>query len=504
MSNLFEAAYNPDVLSCLANLSNDEVFTPPEIANQILDLLPKELWSDPNARFLDPACKSGVFLREIAKRLIAGLEETYPDLDERLEHIFKKQLFGIAITELTSLLSRRSLYCSKFPTSKYSVVRFDEAEGNVRFRNSEHSWYAGRCKYCGATQKEYERDSSLEQHAYEFIHLDQPKEVFEMKFDVVIGNPPYQMSTGGSKAQATPIYNKFIDQAKKLNPRYLLMIIPDRWFAGGFGLNDFRKSMLTDDRIEAIYDYPLASDCFPGVDIPGGICYFLWSRDRHGDCEVTVNSNGKTTTMRRPLLEPGCDVFVKYNEAIPILHKVQAKKERLFIDSVSSQKPFGLGTQFVGESTQTKGSVAVFGRNQTVSYVSENSLTSPNEMVWRWKVFISASYGERIPENLYVLGKPFLGEPGTACTETYIMIGPVNSRAEAENLRTYIATKFFRFLVMIKKPTQHTLKNVYGFVPVQDYSHPWTDEMLYKKYGLTDDEIAFIETMIRPMDLGEN
>ena len=189
MSNLFAATYNPDVLSCIANLSSDEVFTPPELANQMLDLLPYDIWSNPNVTFLDPACKSGIFLREIARRLIDGLEDELPDLQERLDHIYKKQLFGVAITELTSLLTRRSLYCSKYPNSIYSVVRFDDATGNVRFKNIEHVWSNGRCVYCGATLKEYDRDSTLEQYAYEFIHINDPEEVLSMRFDVIIGNP---------------------------------------------------------------------------------------------------------------------------------------------------------------------------------------------------------------------------------------------------------------------------------------------------------------------------
>ena len=133
-----------------------------------------------------------------------------------------------------------------------------------------------------------------------------------MKFDVIVGNPPYQLTTGGSKAQAVPIYNKFIEQAKKLGPRYLIMIVPDRWFSGGFGLNEFRSAMLNDRRIVYLHDYPVASDCFPGVDIPGGVCYFLWNRDKEDDCEVRVSYGGKTTCLKRPLLEDGCDVFINW------------------------------------------------------------------------------------------------------------------------------------------------------------------------------------------------
>lgn len=264
-------SYNPDVLTCLANLSNDEVFTPPALVNRILDQLPPTLWRDPKATFLDPVSKSGVFLREITKRLLAGLEDAVPDQQARINHILTKQVFGLAITELTGLLSRRSVYCSKLANGKYSICQaFADEQGNIRFARTAHTWQQDKCTYCGASREVYDRDESLETYAYQFIHTSTPEKLFNMRFDVIVGNPPYQLSDAGHGRSASPIYQKFIQQAKKLNPRFLTMVVPSRWFSGGKGLDEFRAEMLGDRRIRKIVDFENSSEVFPGVDIAGG------------------------------------------------------------------------------------------------------------------------------------------------------------------------------------------------------------------------------------------
>lgn len=508
---LFDQVYNPDVLSCLANLSNDEVFTPPEVANAMLDMLPQELFRNPDTTFLDPACKSGIFLREIAKRLLVGLEPQIPDLQERIDHIMHKQLFGIAITELTSLLARRSVYCSKYPNSDYSVSRFKDAEGNIRFKRTPHTWQDGKCIYCGANRDQYERTDDLETHAYELIHTLHPEELFKMKFDVVISNPPYQMSDGGGNgASAKPIYQLFVQTAKKLAPKFMTMIIPSRWFNGGKGLDEFRDEMLHDDRLRVIHDYPEASDCFSGVQIKGGVSYFLWDRDERGDCAVFSHS-GKNVSgpVVRPLLEAGCETFIRYNEAVEILHKVAAFNEESMESIVSTRLPFGLPNTFKGNRVKINDDdlvVYVSGNDRevrgTTAFVSRSLITKGREMIPWHKVYIAkaGSGSDSFPHP--ILPKPFYGAPETVCNESYLVIGPFNSSKECENAMSYIATRFFRFLVLLKKSSQNAAKGVYQLVPIQDFSKAWTDEELYKKYGITEEEKDFIESLVRPMDLG--
>lgn len=492
--------YNPDVLTCLANLSNDEVFTPPSIVNAMLDILPESLWRDKNATFLDPVTKSGVFLREIAKRLIDGLKDKIPNQQERINHILTRQLFGIGITELTALLSRRSLYCTKAANSKYSVcTEFKSGDGNIIYKRIHHTWNNGRCEFCGASRDVYERGDTLETHAYQFIHTNNPENIFnKMKFDVIIGNPPYQLSDGGAQASAIPLYHLFIQQAKKLNPRFLIMIVPSRWFAGGRGLDSFRDEMLGDTRIRVLHDFPDATLCFPGVEIKGGVCYFLWNRESRGTCDITTHlSDKETSNSNRYLKEKGCNTFIRYNEAIPILHKVRSLKEKTIDSILSSMKPFGLRTYFQGNKEMEEGNIKIYS-NKNIGFITRDTVSQNSDWIDKFKLFIPRAIGSG--DGMTDLIKPILSEPGSCCTETYIVMGPFKSKEEAINAMSYIKTKFFHFLVTLKKNTQDAAKGVYQFVPMQDFSEAWNDEKLYNKYGLTDEEIEFIESMIRPME----
>jgi site-specific DNA-methyltransferase (adenine-specific) len=505
MSDLVSVAYNPDVLSCLANLSNDEVFTPPDVVNEMLDMLPPELFTSKATTFLDPACKSGVFLREIAKRLLVGLRSEIPDLQRRIDHIFRKQLYGIAITELTSLLSRRSVYCSKYPNGAYSVTQFDDAEGNIRFRRTRHAWVDGRCQVCGAASLVYDRGDDRESHAYEFIHESEPEGIFDMQFDVIIGNPPYQLSSNDNRntSRDRPIYNLFVEQAMKLKPRYLVMIIPSRWMASGLGLTGFRQTMLSDRRIRSIFDYPVASEVFPGVEVKGGVCYFLWDRDKAGDCEVTtIRDNSVYGPVTRMLDE--FDVFVRDSRALSILAKVREKEEPSVVEILSVDKEFGWTSNFNGfHEEQRFGDIPIYYNRfckRLQAWVNRGDIKKSTHLIDKWKVMVpkaGSDGGQRIPDT--VLGRSFVVPSPSVCTQTYLFFYS-DTKSVAHSIDSYIHTRFLRFLVSLRKNTQDATRSTYTWVPQQSWDEPWTDERLYAKYGLTEEEIAYIEGMIRPMD----
>ncbi len=542
---------NPDVLTCIASLSNDEVFTPPEFANRMLDVVADawarahdgaNIWANPSVRFLDPCTKSGVFLREITARLVAGLADTIPELDDRVDHILTQQVFGIGITQLTSLIARRSVYCSKWANGRHSVAKsFETEDGNIWFEPMEHTWVGGtewvetadedgspvkrsingRCHYCGASQKSLDRGEDLESHAYAFIHTDDIQarvaEQFgaTMQFDVIIGNPPYQLSDGGQGASAVPIYNKFVDQAKSLDPRFLTMVIPSRWFFGGRGLDSFRKSMLEDRRIRRLVDFPDSRQGFESVDVAGGVCYFLWERDNPGDCEVVTNDvRGHQSRSVRPLLEPGAHIFIRNNESLAILRKIVRTEtggsgivlppNRRFERQVSGQKPFGLRTFYRGAERKARPDDVVVLQSGGRAWARRNSIRDGVDLIDKWKVFTSKSSSEHAGQAdkngmRRVLSLSGVLSPGSVMTETYVILGAFDSEEEARNCFSYARTKFFRFLVATRTSAQDLPRSAYSFVPLQDFSQAWTDEDLYSKYALSDDEVDLIESTIRPM-----
>ncbi len=508
---------NPDVLTCIANLSNDEVFTPPEFASRMLDTLAEawaksnqgeNIWANPNVRFLDPFTKSGVFLREITTRLTEGLKDEMPDLQTRVDHILTQQVFGIAITQLTALLARRSLYCSKHAKGEHSIAKsFGSDDGNIWFKSQKHTWVESRCKYCGAGKKTLDRGESAETHAYAFIHTDNIKtriaEFFgeNMQFDVIIGNPPYQLASDGG-TRDIPIYNKFVEQAKKLEPRYLAMVIPSRWMASGLGLSEFRQTMLSDRHIRKLVDYPVAGEIFPGVEIKGGACYFLWDRDNEGNCDVTtVRGDDVVGPVSRNLGE--YDVFVRDSRAVRILNKVLEFEEKSIAEILSVDKEFGWTSNFDGfHEKQKSGDIALhYNRKgkRLLGWIARKDVTKSTHLIDKWKVMVpqaGSDGGQKIPDP--VLGSSFIVSSPSVCTQTYLFFYVDEERA-AKSIESYVRTRFFRFLVSLRKITQHATRSTYTWVPQQAWTKTWTDELLYEKYGITKKEAAFIESMIRPM-----
>ncbi|MDZ4098607.1 MAG: Eco57I restriction-modification methylase domain-containing protein [Methylophilaceae bacterium] len=526
---------NPDVLTRIANLSNDEVFTPPEFANRMLDTLADawaadhggaNVWADSEVTFLDPFTKSGVFLREITSRLTAGLATQFPDVQTRVDHILTRQVFGIGITKLTSLLARRSIYCSKHANGEHSIARtFENDSGNIWFERTEHTWAGEKCKHCGASKQTMDRGEGLETHAYAFIHTDEIKtriaELFggDMHFDVIIGNPPYQLDDGGHGTSAAPIYQLFVEQARKLEPRYLTMVIPSRWFSGGKGLDEFREAMLSDNRLRSIHDYLSAADVFPGVGLKGGVCYFLWDKENPGPCHVSTNfKDWPISEATRPLLENGADIFIRFNEGLSILRKVIAvetgQEDPLTLPAnirfdrlVSSRKPFALETKFKGKTKKNSEDDLLVYQNGGTGYISRNAITAGINLIDTWKIFVGRAApgtGNRDTYPHRIISTPFVAGPGTISSETYLCIGPFHTKDEADSAISYLTCRLTRLLILLHKPSQDTTRKVYTFVPVQDWTRQWTDADLYDRYGLSEDEIAFIEKIVRPMDLVGN
>ena len=532
---------NPDILTCIANLSNDEVFTLPELARRMLDTVADawaadndgaEIWADKAVTFLDPFTKSGVFLREITSRLVKGLVGEIPDLQKRVDHVLTKQVYGIGITHLTAMLSRRSVYCSKWANGPHSIARgSNDPDGNIWFQSTQHTWVGGtevietadergkpirrtvdgRCKYCGASQRTLDRAEDLETHAYAFIHTDDTnallREMFgaDMQFDVIIGNPPYQLQSDGG-TRDIPIYQHFVEQAKKLEPRYLAMVIPSRWMAGGLGLTEFRRTMLNDTRMRELVDYPNAAEIFPSVGINGGACYFLWDAAHDGTCSVsTVRAGEVIGPTSRSLGE--FDVLVRDDRALDILRKVLQRDEASVNTILARDKEFGWTSNFDGfHTSEQPGDVPLYyirSMKRRLGFVERSAITKSERLVDTWKLLVpkvgSGRERERSGVDL-VLGPSLVAPSPSVCTQSFLFFF-VSSREEAESLQSYYATRFFRFLVSLRKITQDATHSTYRWVPIQTWDHIYTDAELYARYGITEDEQAFIESMIRPMEI---
>lgn len=483
-----------DILEYLQCMVNTETPTPPKIVNDMLDLIPESVWLDDNAKILCPACKDGIFLREASLRILRKKYETMGPTefrkhqDEITDHILRNRMFGIAISYRGYRVTKRSLYTCSDKYSNIDNIFFDESLGRyVKDKDGKE----------------------VEKQCFHFIeNIDEVSKFFEgkgvkdMQFDVIIGNPPYQLNVGvEQESYAVPLYHKFIQTAQKLEARYISMIVPSRWFAGGRGLDEFREKMLHDTRLRVIHDYLCSYACFPNVEIKGGVCYFLWNRDEKGPCNIiTHHSDKEINTATRPLLENGLDTFIRFNRGIPILNKVYSNKDT-FASLVSPQTPFGLISSFKNYKKEPFPDCIKLYIAKGNGYIEKKQITKNHDLVDKYKIYITKSYGAGEGYPHQILNKPFIGEPGSCCTQTYLSIGPFETAKEAQNALSYIKTKFFRFMVLLKKNTQDAMRGVYQFVPMQNFNEEWTDEKLYKKYNINADEIAFIESMIRPMDI---
>jgi site-specific DNA-methyltransferase (adenine-specific) len=502
----------PDILDVIAALSSDAIPTPPVLARALLDLLPAEVWTNPNLRWLDPATKSGSILREVARRLMAGLIEWQPDPQARAEHILREMLYGVAITQVHGDMTRRSVYVSRDGTGDCAAVKFDTPDGNLPFIAGEHDYpinrasrASGSCKVCGAPVR-LERGDTRENYAYAFIHGAYPtEEMKDMQFDVIVGNPPYQIGADGT-TRTMPIYQHFVDGAIRLAPKYIAMIVPSRWFTGGLGLDEFRDQMIADRRIRKVVDNPKVFDCFPGVKIRGGVNYFLWDRDYDGDCEFSTRIDGLITSSATRDLRHGVGVVIRDNQAAEIVERVRQKTTQSITALIQPRLAFSerFRTNFRGSVSagQTGAIPLIF--NSGIGYVLNEDLERGRELIGMWKVLLpKASSGDTAQDETgrivdVVLGEPIALAPGSLCTETYFVAGVFGTKTEARNYAHYLATKFVRILILQRKSTQDIRPEVFRFVPLLDMKRRWTDADLYEHFGLTKEEIEYVELTIKP------
>ena len=509
----WEGRQTTDVLDTISQLPNDEILTPPAVARQVLRILPEDVWSNHTLTWCDPFCKSGVFLREIYSRLMQSLSSWEPDPNKRREHILRKMLFASAITDLLANVTRRTLYQSfdatgasiVDPEAKTFLVEFDNPQGNVWYERGEHVFKPGSstCLHCGGQKKVIELER--ENFAYPLLHNRLPFGGTEMKFDIIVGNPPYQIGMKDDKGERTknitPLYNRFIEKAIELDPKFLLMVTPSRWFTAGKNLSLFREKMLADRRMRKIVDYPNGREIFPTVEVKGGISFFLWDRDHDADCDFVQVSDGKLVSQDLRDLRDGEGVLVRDMTANAIVDKVRSHKrcESRLSESVSTQDPFGaaLKTNYaLSKEKPFSGSIPLIYKHK-IGYITNDQIPRNHEWIKDYKVLLpKASDGKGAREGLRVLGEPIALAPGSVCTQSYLVAGRFGSPTEARNFAKYLTTKFVRFLVLQRKTTQDLIPDRFKFVPELTMDEEWTDPTLFELFGLGAKEIDYIERTI--------
>jgi|LSQX01.1.fsa_nt_gb superfamily II DNA or RNA helicase len=477
LSNYFDETLGEDIFDYIPPQKTNQIFTPRRVVNMMVDMLEKanpEIFSDYTIRFLDPYAKSGLYIAEIVRRLHHGLEEQIPNSKERIKWILENQVYAIAPSNIIYNIVKNFIFPADVEISTKNLVEIDLAK-----HLDEVNW----------------RDRIAEAFGGE-----------DLKFDVIIGNPPYQMESDGG-TRDIPIYHKFVEQAKVFKPSYLIMIMPSRWMGGGLGLTSFRRTMLADTQIRELVDYPASEDIFPGVEVKGGVCYLLWKKDCRGDCLITtVRGLERVGPVSRALDE--YDILVRDSRALPILRKVLNQKEQSITDILSVDKEFGWTSNFSGfHHKEAPGRIPLYynrGGKRLIGWIDRSDVQKSLHLIDTWKVLIpkaGSDGGKRLPD--YVLGKSLIAESPSVCTQTYLFFF-LNSLEQARSLNSYLETRFFRFLVSLRKMTQDATRSTYLWVPVQEWDRIWTDEMLYEKYNLSDEEIHFIESMVRPMEAQEN
>lgn len=532
-SKALQSKRDYDILNMLNSISNFEIFTPFEVAQNMVNLLPEDVFKDPSYKFLDPCVKSGIFLREIIYKLndnlplikytdpYSGITYDLSDKKERISHILRNMIYGIAISELTAYVSRRTLYGVmdanvdkelEFLNSKLLSKKQDINSDDLHF-NDYYDYKIFNTKDRNGYEKEgnifYPNDETNidnEDTHYPFINETEHKFINlikegKVKFNIIIGNPPYQQNDGGNESSAKPIYQHFINNGLNLKPKHICMIIPSRWMLGGKGLDKFRKQMFLDKKIKKIVDFFNEKDCFPGVTVEGGVCYFIRSEDNSdGICEFTNIINGESITIKRKLWNE--TIFLRDNNSFNIIKKINF--ENNLSNIVMSRNTFGFLTNFKDfNKIYINDYIKIFlkeNKKTIEGYIDKNKIEKNKDLIYKYKVVTGKAYGGagKVPNNVF--SKPFILKPNEICSESFLVLGIYNSEEEAIKYVNLLKTKFVRFLVFLLRISNTVKKDNFKLVPFLETSIDWNDEKLYSYFNLSKEEIEYIEKTIKPME----